>query len=68
MRIRAPDNVAELFIRRIGDVHNRAREELQSIQARQRELSDALVATLEDVLDSTQNALSPPPRLWPRLC
>lgn len=51
MRIRARDDVAEMFIRRIGAVHKRAREELQSIQARQRELSDALVATLEDVLD-----------------
>lgn len=51
MRVRARDDVAEMFIRRIGVVHKRAREELQAIQARQRELSESLVATLEDVLD-----------------
>ena len=51
MRVRARDDVAEMFIRRIGAVHKRAREELQNLQARQRELSEALVATLEDVLD-----------------
>lgn len=51
MRVRARDDVAEMFIRRLGAVHKRAREELQNLQAKQRELSEALVATLEDVLD-----------------
>lgn len=51
MRIRARDDVAEMFIRRIGAVHKCAREQLQVIQARQRELSEELVATLEQVLE-----------------
>lgn len=51
MRIRARDDVAEMFIRRIGAIHKSAREELQVIQARQRELSEELVATLEQVLE-----------------
>ncbi len=51
MRVRARDDVAEMFIRRIGAIHKTAREELQVIQARQRELSEELVATLEQVLE-----------------
>lgn len=51
MRIGARDDIAEMFIRRIGAIHKCARDELQIIQARQRELSEALAATLEQVLD-----------------
>ena len=51
MRVKARDDVAEMFIRRIGAIHKTAREELQVIQARQRELSEELVATLEQVLE-----------------
>lgn len=51
MRVRARDDVAEMFTRRIGAIHKTAREELQVIQARQRELSEELVATLEQVLE-----------------
>lgn len=51
MRVRARDDVAEMFIRRIGAIHKTAKEELQVIQARQRELSEELVATLEQVLE-----------------
>lgn len=51
MRISARDDIAEMFIRRIGTMHRSAREELQAIQARQREMSEALVATLEDVVE-----------------
>lgn len=51
MRISARDDIAEMFIRRIGTMHKSAREELQAIQARQREMSEALVATLEDVVE-----------------
>jgi TnpA family transposase len=51
MRIRVRDDVAEMFIRRIGTVHKCAREQLQVIQARQRELSEELVARLEQVLE-----------------
>lgn len=51
MRVRARDDVAEMFIRRIGALHKIAREELQVIQARQRELSEELVATLAQMLE-----------------
>lgn len=51
MRVRARDDIAEMFIRRIGACHNSARDELQAIQARQRELSEELVAKLDDVLE-----------------
>jgi len=51
MRVRARDDIAEIFIRRIGACHNSAKEELQEIQARQRELSEELVAKLEEVLE-----------------
>lgn len=51
MRVSARDDIAEMFIRRVGTMHKSAREELQSIQARQRQMSEELVATLEHVLE-----------------
>ncbi|MCY0858775.1 hypothetical protein OMK73_37860 [Cupriavidus sp. D39] len=51
MRVRARDDLAEMFIRRIGAIHKRAKEELTQIQARQREQMESLV----DVLDSVVN-------------
>ncbi len=51
MSIRARDDLAEMFIRRLGAIHKSARDELQVIQARQRETSEELVATLEQVLE-----------------
>lgn len=51
MRIGARDDIAEMFIRRIGTAHKSAREELLLIQARQRKLSEELVGTLEDVVE-----------------
>jgi TnpA family transposase len=51
MRIGARDDIAEMFIRRIGAIHKSAKEELIVIQARQRELSEELVATLEQVVE-----------------
>jgi hypothetical protein len=51
MRIRARDDLAEMFIRRMGAIHKRAREELEQIHARQREQMENLV----DVLDSVVN-------------
>lgn len=51
MRVRARDDIAEMFIRRISAIHKSAREDLAEIQKRQRELSERLVATLDDVLE-----------------
>jgi hypothetical protein len=57
MRISARDDIAEMFIRRVGMMHKSAREELQQIQARQRELSEELVATLQDVIEILAESL-----------
>ncbi|MDB0543289.1 Tn3 family transposase [Ralstonia solanacearum] len=51
MRVRARDDLAEMFIRRMGAIHKRAQEELAQIHARQREKMESLV----DVLDSVVN-------------
>ncbi|MYM80872.1 Tn3 family transposase [Duganella sp. FT50W] len=51
MRVGARDDIAEMFIRRLSAIHKSAREELLVIQARQRELSEVLVATLEKVVE-----------------
>jgi hypothetical protein len=48
MRVRACDDIAEIFIRRMGACHNAAKEEPQQIGARQRGLSGELVAKLEE--------------------
>lgn len=51
MRVRARDDIAEMFIKRISLIHKHAREELEKTKAQQREMSEQLVATLSDVLD-----------------
>ncbi|HEY0846796.1 MAG TPA: Tn3 family transposase, partial [Noviherbaspirillum sp.] len=51
MRVRARDDLTEMFIRRLSTIHKRAREELANIQLRQRALSERLVAKLDNVLD-----------------
>lgn len=57
MRISARDDIAEMFIRRMGTIHKSAKEELDIIQARQRELSEELVATLEQVVEILSEGL-----------
>jgi TnpA family transposase len=51
MRVRARDDAAEMFIRRVGTLHKRAKEELALIQLRQREMTEQLVARLDGVLE-----------------
>lgn len=51
MRVRARDDIAEMFIKRISLIHKHAREELEKTKSQQREMSEQLVATLSDVLD-----------------
>lgn len=58
MRVRARDDIAEMFIRRLTACHNAAQEELKELQARQRELSEELVAKLELVLELLAEGLS----------
>jgi len=50
MRVRARDDLAEMFIRRVSTLHKRAREELMMIHMHQREMAERLVARLDDVL------------------
>jgi hypothetical protein len=47
-----------MFIRRMGACHKSAKDELEQIQARQRELSEELVANLEEVLELLAGELS----------
>ncbi len=51
MRVRARDDLAEMFIRRMGAIHKRAKEELSLIQARQREQMESLVDLLDGVVN-----------------
>lgn len=51
MRVRARDDIAEMFIKRISLIHKHAREALDQTKAQQREMSEQLVATLGDVLE-----------------
>lgn len=51
MRVRARDDLAEMFIRRVSTLHNRAKEELLSIQQHQRKKAEDLVAKLDRVLE-----------------
>lgn len=51
MRIRARDDIAEMFIRRMSTCHKKGREALKELLLNQRGLSDYLVATLDDVLE-----------------
>lgn len=51
MRVRARDDIAEMFIKRISLIHKHAREELEKTKTQQREMSEQLVATLSDVIE-----------------
>ena len=47
MRVRARDDLSEMFIRRVGTLHKRAQEELLSIQRRQQALTEQLIGKLD---------------------
>lgn len=44
------DDLAEMFIKRMGNLHNRGKEELERLRARYREKTEAIVATMSDVI------------------
>lgn len=50
MQIRARDQLAEMFLRRVATIHKRAREELEQIQFGQRSQVERLIGTLDGVL------------------
>jgi len=49
-RVQSRDDLAEMFIKRMGNTHNRGKEELERIRLRNREKTEALVATMSDVV------------------
>ena len=51
MRVRARDDLADIFARRLGAIHKRASEELEVIQRRQRAQVEDLVVLLDGVVD-----------------
>jgi TnpA family transposase len=51
MRVRARDDLADMFLRRMGAIHKRASEELEIIQRRQRTQVEDLVVLLDGVVD-----------------
>lgn len=51
MSVRARDNIAEMFIRRMSVCQNAAKEDLIAVQKQQRKLSEDLIAQLELVLE-----------------
>ena len=58
MRIQARDDLAEMFLKRMGKIHKNAQEALQDLQARQRRMTEGLVATLDGVLSVVTAATS----------
>jgi hypothetical protein len=50
-RVRTRDEIVEMFLRRLAVIHKRAKDELNQIQMQQRERTEALVETLDSLLD-----------------
>lgn len=50
MQVRARDQLAEMFLRRVATIHKRAKEELDQIQFGQRGQIERLIGTLDGVL------------------
>lgn len=51
MRVRARDDLADMFVRRMGAIHRRASDELDAIQRKQRDQVEDLVGLLDGVVD-----------------
>ena len=63
MRMRARDDAAEMFLKRMGKVHKQGRERLLEIQARQREKTENLVAALAGVIEAVRSDESSTPKV-----
>lgn len=50
MQVRARDQLAEMFLRRVATIHKRAKEELEQIHFSQRSQIEKLIGTLDGVL------------------
>jgi len=51
MRVRARDDLADMFVRRMAAIHKRASDELDAIQRKQRDQVEDLVGLLDGVVD-----------------
>ncbi|MGF6439935.1 hypothetical protein QF001_000689 [Paraburkholderia youngii] len=51
MRVRTRDDLADMFVRRMGAIQKRANDELEIVQRRQREKVEDLVVLLDGVVD-----------------
>jgi hypothetical protein len=49
-RVHARDDLAEMYIKRIGNIHNRGKEQLERLRVKYREKTGTLVATMADVI------------------
>ena len=49
-RIQARDDLAAMYIKRMNNLHRRAKEEMERLRVRHREKTEAIVATLADVI------------------
>ena len=49
--MRARDDLADMFVRRMGAIHKRASDELEAIQRKQRDQVEDLVGLLDGVVD-----------------
>jgi TnpA family transposase len=54
-QVRARDDLAEMFAKRIAKLHQRAREELERIRAAHRQTTEGLVATLAELLTALKH-------------
>ena len=54
-RVQTRDDLAEMFIKRMGNIHNRGKEQLDRLRAKYREKTEALVATMSDVMRVLDN-------------
>ena len=51
MRVRARDDLADMFVRRMSAIHKRASDKLEVIQRKQRDQVENLVILLDGVID-----------------
>ena len=58
MRVRTRDDIAEMFLKRVGAIEKRAKQELADIQLAQRSRVEKLAIALDDVLDFIDSDVS----------
>lgn len=58
MRVRTRDDIAEMFLKRVGTIEKRTRQELAEIQQAQRSRVEKLAVALDDVLDFIDSDVS----------